>query len=702
MSFLAPLFLLGALAVAAPVIFHLIRRTTREKQPFSSLMFLQPTPPRLTKRSRLEHISLLVLRCLVFVLLALGFSRPFFPQSLTADTEREQTRRIVILLDTSASMRREGVWNAAMDAASREIRSAREGDQLALFGFDRDVQRLMTFEQWNATATGERIALALKLAGQLKPGWQETQLDRAILSAVEALEETDTRDARRKFSGPRDIVLISDLQEGARTDRLQAFEWPDGVTLRVETIKARRPTNAGLQLVAGQPSGDDEGGSTWRVRVSNSSDASRDQFAIGWATKNGDGFVGDAMDVYVPPGQSRVFPLPRTPAGLPEERLRLTGDEDDFDNTAHVIQPPPQQVRLLYLGNEAPDDTTGGLFYLQRAFPSTARQSVQVQGVRADAPAAGLDFAKAAMVVAAGRPSPQQLDALREALQGGQTVLFTLRDTEDATALARLTGVGSIPCTEAVLANYSLLARVDFEHPLFRPFADPRYSDFAKIVFWKHRRLDTNALPNARVLAAFDDGSPALLQLAAGKGVLLVLTSGWHPADSQFALSTKFVPLMHSLLRFSGLAAGESRRLTVGDALPIQASDQTRAVVRKPDGTSVQAAPGSASIVADQPGIYTVQTGGEPRRYAANIDPAESRTAPMPIEDLERLGVPVRTRDTTLKPTAAAAAAARQQLLNAELEGRQKLWRWLVVAALIVLLLETWLSGRLTRQAVGV
>ena len=38
MSFLAPLFLLGGLAVALPVIFHLIRRTTREKTLFSSLI----------------------------------------------------------------------------------------------------------------------------------------------------------------------------------------------------------------------------------------------------------------------------------------------------------------------------------------------------------------------------------------------------------------------------------------------------------------------------------------------------------------------------------------------------------------------------------------------------------------------------------------------------------------------------------------
>lgn len=77
MNFLTPLFLIGGLAIAGPIIFHLIKRTTRERTLFSSLMFLLPTPPRLSKRSRLEHLLLLLLRCLALGLLALGFSRPF-------------------------------------------------------------------------------------------------------------------------------------------------------------------------------------------------------------------------------------------------------------------------------------------------------------------------------------------------------------------------------------------------------------------------------------------------------------------------------------------------------------------------------------------------------------------------------------------------------------------------------------------------
>jgi len=95
MSFLAPLFLLGAAALALPVLFHLIRRTSREKITFSSLMFLQQTPPRMTRKSRLEHIFLLLLRCLVLCLLALGFARPFLQRPLSADPAAGAGARVV-------------------------------------------------------------------------------------------------------------------------------------------------------------------------------------------------------------------------------------------------------------------------------------------------------------------------------------------------------------------------------------------------------------------------------------------------------------------------------------------------------------------------------------------------------------------------------------------------------------------------------
>src|SRR4051794_16120750 len=112
MNFLAPLFALAALAIIGPIIFHLIRRTTKEVTPFSTLMFLKPSPPRVPKRSRLENLWLLLARCLVIGLLALAFARPFLPHSTSAP-EPGSGHRTVVLVDTSASMRRDTLWTDA-------------------------------------------------------------------------------------------------------------------------------------------------------------------------------------------------------------------------------------------------------------------------------------------------------------------------------------------------------------------------------------------------------------------------------------------------------------------------------------------------------------------------------------------------------------------------------------------------------------
>ena len=127
MSFLTPLYILGALTVAAPIVFHLIRRTTKGEVPFSSLMFLSPSPPRLTRRHRLDHWFLLLLRATALILLAVAFARPFLRQSaglILGDTEQ---RRIALLIDTSASMRRGDLWEKTKARAVEVVEASRPG-----------------------------------------------------------------------------------------------------------------------------------------------------------------------------------------------------------------------------------------------------------------------------------------------------------------------------------------------------------------------------------------------------------------------------------------------------------------------------------------------------------------------------------------------------------------------------------------------
>jgi len=79
-----------------------------------------------------------------------------------------------------------------------------------------------------------------------------------------------------------------------------------------------------------------------------------------------------------------------------------------------------------------------------------------------------------------------------------------------------------------------------------------------------------------------------------------------------------------------------------------------------------------------------------------NLAPEESKTAPMAMEQLEQLGVPLR-----VQPVATPAQVARReaQLKAAELESHQKLWRWLIAATLVILIVETWIAARLSRRA---
>ena len=694
MSFLAPLFLLGGLAVALPVIFHLIRRTTREKTLFSSLMFLLPTPPRLTRRSRLEDILLLVLRCLVLCLLALGFARPFLKKAVGSDPSATADRRLVLLVDTSASMRRSTLWADARARVESILRKTVPSDQVAIFAFDRQAHALLSFEQWNATPAGERVALALRRLADHPPGWAATHLGNALISAAEALTDT----AGKPATARRQIVLVSDLQEGSRLDQLQGYEWPKGLELSVEPLQAKRPSNAGLQLATEADDNDRKPNAGVRVRVQNAANAKREQFKVTWMQPDGRAGTVPPVEVYVPAGQSRVAVMPLPPVGSPADRLVLQGDDEDFDNTVFVVPPEPTQLEVLYLGRESEKDARQPLYFLQRAFQETRRQTVRLLARGSGAPLPADEVQTAALLVVTEALPEAQAQALHDQIAAGKSLLFALRNEAAAPTLARLLGRDRIVVEEARLTRYAMLTEIDFRHPLFAPFADPRFSDFTKIHFWKYRRLEAAGLAGARVVAKFDNGDPALLEFPVGKGRVLVLTSCWHPDDSQFALSTKFVPFIYSLLEYGGAANPLPAQFHVGDVVPLGAfavPGQTALTLRAPDGSQPTLAAGETNFSQTvTPGIYTVTSAQPPRRLVVNLDAAESRTAPLALDELERLGVPI------FHPAPALAHPADHKALlqNVELESRQKLWRWLILLTLGVLLLETWLAGRAMRR----
>ena len=262
------------------------------------------------------------------------------------------------------------------------------------------------------------------------------------------------------------------------------------------------------------------------------------------------------------------------------ERILLQGDDEDFDNTVFVVPPETQRLSVLYCGSGSEKDPAQPLYFLRRAFQETRRQAVQVV-IRQPGADAGPNPALAGALGC----GPRVADALRRhrpaaggagggvAQPGGRRQDRPLRPEErcarkypgDRARPPRPCPRGGLP------RDYAILGEIDFRHPLFAPFADPRFNDFSKIHFWKYRRLDAGAIPSARPLAKFDSGDPALIEVPLGRGRVLILTSGWQPEDSQLALSTKFVPLLYAMLEQSGAPAPLPTQYHVGDIIPLAA-----------------------------------------------------------------------------------------------------------------------------------
>src|SRR5919106_6290967 len=208
MSFLTPLFFIGAAALAAPILVHLVRRTRARKIQFPALVFVRQVPQRTIRRRTLQNVLLLLLRCLAILLLVIAFARPFFTGGSSAKAT-SAAGATVILIDNSLSMRRENLFAEAQRRAEATIDEARADEQIAVLSFDKRYAVINRF-----TTDKNRLLTAVKT---LSAGWDGTDYEQALRGAESLLGEIQT-------NGPKRIVMISDFQASGWTPASATFK----------------------------------------------------------------------------------------------------------------------------------------------------------------------------------------------------------------------------------------------------------------------------------------------------------------------------------------------------------------------------------------------------------------------------------------------------------------------------------------------
>ena len=575
MRFLYPAFLIGAAAIALPIVLHLLRRDVAPEVPFTAVRLLRRSPIERSRRRRLRELILLAARIAALVLLAAAFARPYIAGARGAGT-------LVIAIDRSFSMAAPGAFDRARASAREAIDAATAGERIAIVAFDDRAQVVAG----PGSAGDARAAVAA-----LRPGSGATRYAAAFARAAEVAG-----------SGPAHLVLISDLQRTGLDGTGPVL--PAGIDLTVRDVGGPA-TNLSVEDVRRED-----------ARVTAAIRNQGTSVRRGTARLSVDGREAASAGFSVQPNSTADVPF----------AVRVAASAALSVAVADPGGYPSDDVRFAAPGARVPGVllVTGGRsspagFYLSRALAvqgdDDEEPAFDVHMATAAAlsamPVADLDRDAVVVLLSTQGIDRRARDALARVLARGGGVLVAAGPDVDAGVLSAAFG-WSPPLAPTERPSPGALAATDLRHPAFRPFGSA-VANLGQITFARAWAVaDTGSW---HALAEYTDGLPALLERRAANGRVILFTSDVDRRWNDFPLHPAFVPFVQELVRYLASDVPVKTRFTVGSA---------------PSG--VPAEPGIVTLADGRRAAVNV----DPRESAIDrLDPAafERSVAPVPRPD---------------------------------------------------------------------
>jgi aerotolerance regulator-like protein/VWA domain-containing protein len=673
MGLLAPAFLAGLMAVAIPVLIHMIHRERRETVAFPSLMFLRKIPYRSVRRQKIRHLLLLAMRCLAIAIMVAAFARPFLERRLASAAVGPDGREVVLLVDRSYSMANGGRWDRAVAAARTIASQIRSVDRVSLVTFGATATQVV--EPTNATARVERAIATLC------PGSEPTRVAAGFRMAAQILGASEM---------PRkEIVLVSDFHRFGWTASDEVI-LPERTAVRTVDVSRGESSDVAVASVAvARARTGDRVRATVTARATNLGAEARTVDA----TLELAGRRVETRRVTVTARATAQVVFAATPVSAASARgvVRITRDSQPSNDAFFFTVAEESGASALIV--EPPRPRANQSLFLARAWAVADDPPVRVDVKSADA-------------LTAADVRGRSLVVLNESDLPAGTLGAQLRAQTNAGAmLVFVPGEGGVvpsPEWRAVLpaavgvavdrGDGGRWASADFSNALFEPFRSAR-ADFSSARVTRYRSL--TPADSGRVIGRLDDGAPLLVERAVGNGRVLIWAASVDANWTDLPFHPLWVPLLHQLARRS-VAGTEARSwFTAPHVLDLGADRD--ATVESPSGERIRVPADDArpSVLLRDRGFYEIRPSGTAlgagRPIAINVDLAES--------DLSHFDPAELVAAVTSKRAGPADARAPLAGTAQEMERRQAIWWYLLFGALLLLAAETLLSNRLSRRS---
>jgi hypothetical protein len=241
MTFIHAYLLAGLALAGVPILLHLIMRQKPRRLPFPAFRFLRQRHRINQRKLRLQHLLLLILRCLIIAALCLALARPrVFSSRLNLGTERAVTA--VLIFDTSPSMEYAIAGQTRLDEARQRARELLE----ELKGESR-VAILDSADDSTDTLLPPAEALARLDALRIRPA--NPTLNHALSRAARLLQEA----GEGENAPPRFLYVFSDRTRACWDPVLRTPPLPEGVAAAFVDVGVDNPRDLAIDKVEVDP-----------------------------------------------------------------------------------------------------------------------------------------------------------------------------------------------------------------------------------------------------------------------------------------------------------------------------------------------------------------------------------------------------------------------------------------------------------------
>ena len=689
MTFAAPgLLLAGALAVALPILIHLLFRRRKRPVPWAAMAILREAIRRTERRRRIERWVLMALRCLLVACVAAAVAEPLWRSDGASQAASAGSADAVIVLDDGVAQRCEsggatGLARAQADALSI-IDDLRAGDRAALVlagSADTGPRRAV----WPPTADLDRVRDAVRSA---TPTHMPSRIPDAVRIAAAPASDAREGDAGRR----RVIVVCSDHRAGSWLDAGPAEPAATGDASAELLVLASEPAtddpdNAALASVAPMPRGPSTPDGTQVIRATVLRSASAASRARAQDIAVEAGVAASRASVPWAEGQreSSADAALQLPAQLDADSgighaltVSIAGqDAQPADNVRHLVIDAGTALRVVIVdqvGDAAPSDGViegdRGARWVERALRPVQDADVRVETIDPSSlTAKALRDADAAVVLRPDLLDDASTRALAEfARAGGVAVIFPPAARMASSWADRMLAecglawtVSKEPREEQGGAG---LASEQPQSALLAQLA-PELRDLVSPVVVSRRHSIQVPPAAGETLLAMRDGSVLAASAPVGRGVVVMVAVAPEVSWSSMPVKPMMVPFMQEVIRQGAAIASSARSVRTGAVRieppsatfgggQLRMLDAQPSISVSPDGTLSEplARPGCAEV--------TDSSGRRVALYAVDIMPEWAACAPTDRTSVEQRIAAAASARAVVGPAAQLRAAIAQ------------------------------------------